>query len=40
MTYDAFNSGIAIPLFGSFPHVKIFYNKATNRVIGWVGYGL
>jgi hypothetical protein len=30
----------AIPIFGSFPHVNIFYNGATNRVIGWVAYGL
>jgi hypothetical protein len=30
----------AIPLLGSFPHVKVFYNRGTNRVIGWVAYGL
>ena len=30
----------AIPIVGSLPHVNIFYNKATNRVIGWVAYGL
>jgi hypothetical protein len=30
----------AIAIIGSFPHVNIFYNKATNRVIGWVAYGL
>jgi hypothetical protein len=30
----------AIPLFGSFPHVKVFYNRGTNRVLGWVAYGL
>ena len=30
----------SIPIFGSLPYVKVFYDQTTDRVIGWVAYGL